>query len=59
MSQTVEPSCGPFASGTGLGLCVRRPVVSSTTHHGAHPANARATGLKRRQNSIAIRRLVR
>src|SRR3954454_23833366 len=59
MSQTVEPSSGPLASGTRRGLPLLRPVVSRTTHQGAHPASARAIGLNRRQNNIAIRRFAR
>src|SRR3954452_3654823 len=56
ITHVVRPSIGPRASGTRLASPLRRPVVSSTTHQGATPAARRATGLKRRQNAIAIAR---
>jgi GNAT superfamily N-acetyltransferase len=55
ISHAIPPSTGPRASGTRRGLPLRRPLVSSTTHHGATPASERASGLATRQKAIAIR----
>lgn len=56
ISQATLSLIGLRASGTRRGVPLRRPVVSSTTHHDVRPATARVGGLTTRQNVIGTDR---